>query len=253
VNKQSGQLTLPLFLDEDKQQAHGNSNGGQAYRVENRVFRLRERLQQNGVLGLSNIELITIALCSGPTNENAIKRIYQLVEDHSLTELISAEFGRLRLEYGLTVNKAMQFQAILELARRLTMPSLRERFQIITPLHAANLVMAEMSFLDHEEMRVLVLDTKNFVVANLRLYQGTVNSTVTRASEIFRPAILRNCPGIVVAHNHPSGSPEPSSEDLEITKQLVEAGNLLNIDLVDHIIIGQGSRFVSLKERMRWE
>ncbi len=244
------QFSLPW--NGDSPQIRDKPSGRGVYHVGSRVLKLRERLQLYGVYGLSDTDLITIALCSGPTSENAIRQIHALVENYSLQELLSAEFGQFRLEFGLTVKKAAQFQAILELVRRLTRQAPKERYRIITAKDAANLVTAEMSFLDHEEMRVLLLDTKNAVVANLRLYQGTVNSTAVRVSEIFRPAVTRNCPGIIVAHNHPSGSPEPSSEDMELTKQLVEAGKILGIDLVDHIVIGQDSRFVSLKVRMMW-
>ena len=109
----------------------------------------------------------------------------------------------------------------------------------------------EMTFLDHEQMRILVLDTKNQVVENISRYQGTVNSSVLRAAEVYRPAIIRNCPGVIICHNHPSGDPTPSPEDIAVTEQLVQAGRQLDIELVDHLIIGN-QRFISLKERMRW-
>src|SRR3989442_1375419 len=109
----------------------------------------------------------------------------------------------------------------------------------------------EMTYLDHEQMRILILDTKNQVIDNISRYQGTVNSSVLRAAEIFRPAIIRNCPGVIVCHNHPSGDPTPSPEDIAVTEQLVEAGKVLDIDLLDHLVIGN-HRFVSLKERLRW-
>jgi DNA repair protein RadC len=109
-----------------------------------------------------------------------------------------------------------------------------------------------MELLDHEELRVLLLDTKNQVVGNLLLYQGTINSSVLRVAEIFRPAVARKCPNIIVCHNHPSGDPTPSPEDLTVTEQLVQAGKFLDIDVLDHLIIGKDSRFVSLKERLRW-
>lgn len=123
--------------------------------------------------------------------------------------------------------------------------------QICSPRDAANFVIPEMAYLDHEEMQVLVLDTKNCVIANILLYKGTVNSSVVRTAEVFNHAVTRNCPGIIVFHNHPSGSVEPSKEDLEVTKQLVKAGKLFEIDLIDHIIIG-GYHFLSLKERIGW-
>ena len=100
-------------------------------------------------------------------------------------------------------------------------------------------------------MRILVLDTKNQVVDNINRYRDPVNSSVLRAAEIFRPAITRNCPGVLICHNHPSGDPTPSPEDIAVTEQLVQAGKVLDIELVDHIVIGN-HRFVSLKERLRW-
>jgi DNA repair protein RadC len=100
-------------------------------------------------------------------------------------------------------------------------------------------------------MRVLVLDTKNYVLANVLMYRGTINSSVLRVAEIFRPAITRKAANIIVCHNHPSGDMTPSPEDLDVTKQLVEAGKALEIEVLDHIIIGN-PRYVSLKERMRW-
>jgi DNA repair protein RadC len=100
-------------------------------------------------------------------------------------------------------------------------------------------------------MRILVLDTKNRVVENISRYQGTVNSSVLRAAEIYRPAIIRNCPAVIICHNHPSGDPTPSPEDIAVTEQLVAAGIHLDIELVDHLVIGN-QRFVSLKEKLRW-
>ena len=109
-----------------------------------------------------------------------------------------------------------------------------------------------MEYLDHEEMRVVLLDIKNGVMANIPMYKGTIASSVLRAAEIFRPAVTRNSPGVIVCHNHPSGDPTPSPEDIQVTEQLVEAGRLLDIELVDHIIIGNNQRVVSLRERLRW-
>jgi DNA repair protein RadC len=106
----------------------------------------------------------------------------------------------------------------------------------------------EMAYLQQEQLRVICLDTKNFVVHQQMIYQGTVNSSVVRTSEVFRPAVTRNCPSIVVVHNHPSGDPTPSPEDVRTTEQLRKAGEHLDIELLDHLVIGQG-RFVSLKER----
>jgi DNA repair protein RadC len=125
-------------------------------------------------------------------------------------------------ENNSTAPKAAQLQAFLETARRLTLPPPTKRYQIISPKDAARLVTPNMAFLDHEEMRVLVLDTKNQVVANVLLYKGTVNSSVVRVSEIFHLAVIRKCPGIIICHNHPSGSTEPSQEDIDMTKLCLE-------------------------------
>ena len=121
--------------------------------------------------------------------------------------------------------------------------------QIRSPADAANLVMGEMSLLEQEHLRTILLDTKNHVVAIPTIYVGSVNTTMIRISELFREAIRRNCPAMIIVHNHPSGAPDPSPEDVQVTRQAVEAGKLLDIECLDHIIVGSGGRFVSLKER----
>jgi DNA repair protein RadC len=216
------------------------------------VKHLRERLQFSGANLLSNDELLSIVLGTGSSTQSVIRHIQTLVASNSLQELLTMDFGELSSTYLLGDAKAAQLQAVFELARRLTLPTHAERYQICSPADAAQLVMAEMSFLDHEQLRVLYLDTKNHVVANIRLYQGTINSSVLRPAEIIKPAVTRNCPGILICHNHPSGDPTPSPEDEQVTLQLVEAVRLFDIDLIDHVIIGSNHRFVSLKERLRW-
>ncbi len=130
-------------------------------------------------------------------------------------------------------------------------PTESEGYRILSPQDAANLVMPDLAYLDHEEMRELVLDTKNQVIANLLIYKGTLQSSVLRIAELFKPAITRNCASIIVCHNHPSGDTTPSPEDIATTEQLVEAGKILDIEVLDHLIIGN-YRFLSLKERLRW-
>ena len=230
---------------------HGIDETGSIQRREN-VKQLRERLQLGGAPVLSNAELISIVFGTSASTPGVIREVQTLFATNSLQELLTIDFGELSRKYLLGDVKAAQLQAVLELARRLTLPTYAERYQIRAPADAANLVMAEMSFLDHEELRVLYLDTKNYVVANIRLYQGTINTSVLRAAEIIKPAVTRNCAGIIVCHNHPSGDPTPSPEDIQVTEQLVEAGKLLDIELVDHIVIGSNHRFVSLKEQLRW-
>ncbi|NOZ06149.1 MAG: DNA repair protein RadC, partial [Chloroflexi bacterium] len=149
---------------------------------------------------------------------------------------------------GLGVAKAAQLQAAFELGRRLSVAAPHEKPQISSPADAANLVMLEMSRLEQEQLRVLLLDTRNRVLSTATIYQGSLNSSLVRIGELFREAIRHNCAALIIVHNHPSGDPAPSVEDVNLTRQAVQAGKLLNIEVLDHIVIGQ-QRFVSLKER----
>ena len=109
--------------------------------------------------------------------------------------------------------------------------------------------MSDMATLDQEHLKVLLLNTRNEVLSVQEIYVGNVNSSVVRPSEVFRPAVRDNAPSIIVVHNHPSGDPTPSAEDVAITKDLIAAGNLLGIELLDHVVLGNGQRYVSLNER----
>lgn len=213
--------------------------------------KLRKRVLMNGSMSLSNGELLSLVLSTGEGSEGVLERMQSLFESHSFTDLLRMDIGELLKKHRIGEAKAAQLQALLEIARRLTIPSTDEKYQIRSPADAARLVIPEMAYLDHEEMRVLILDTKNCLVANIFLYKGTINSSVVRTAEVFKHAVTRNCPGIIVFHNHPSGSVEPSQEDIAVTKALIEAGKLFEIDLIDHIIIG-GHNFLSLKERLTW-
>ncbi len=108
--------------------------------------------------------------------------------------------------------------------------------------------MTEMGLLEQEQLRVMLLDTKNRVTATETVYQGSLNTSLIRVGELFREAIRANCAALIVLHNHPSGDPSPSPEDVAVTRQIVQAGQLLDIEVLDHLIIGR-QRFVSLKER----
>ena len=214
--------------------------------------RLRERLVRYGSQTLFTEELLAIILSIGSARADILEVAEKLLMHYGgLGRLMQVNREELRHEYGLGEVRVALLQATLELGRRLNLPPTEEKYQIISPADAARLVMPEMAYLDHEQVRVIVLDTKNQVVSDSVLYQGTANSSVQRAAEIFRPAIIRNCPSIIVCHNHCSGDPTPSQEDIPVTKQLVAAGQLLDVELIDHLIIG-GHKFVSLKERLRW-
>jgi len=215
--------------------------------------RPRERLQHFGPQALSTAELLAIILRTGTRGDNVLGLANKLLAKYGgLSGLVRADFRELCAEHGMGEAKSAQVKAALEIGRRLSLLQTEARYKIRSPADAANLVMLDLAYLDTEQMRILLLDSKGQLVERVNSYQGTVNSAVMRAAEIFRPAIIRNCPGLILCHNHPSGDPEPSPEDIEATRQLVEAGRILDIELVDHIIIGH-QRFVSLKEHLGWE
>lgn len=214
--------------------------------------RPRERLRAHGSQALSNAELLAIILRTGTARDNVLELAGKLLARYGgLGGLLNIDFNALSHEHGLGEAKCCQIKAALEIGKRLSRQQPDEKYQIKSPRDAANLVMVEMAYLDHEQMRILVLDSKNHVVENIDRYRGTVNSSVLRAAEIYRPAITRNCPAVLVCHNHPSGDPSPSAEDIAVTEQLVQAGKVLDIELVDHLIIGHHN-YVSLKERLCW-
>ena len=211
--------------------------------------RPRERLEHYGSQALSNAELLAILLRVGSVGENVIELSARLLSQcGGLGGLLTIELEELCAMHGVGPAKATTLKAALELGRRLSVLAPQERPKITQPQDVANLIMLEMGYLKQEQLRVICLDTKNFVVAQQVVYQGTVNSSVVRVAEVFKPAISRTCPAIVVVHNHPSGDPTPSPEDVRTTQRLREAGDLLDIELLDHVIVGQ-HKWLSLKER----
>lgn len=211
--------------------------------------RPRERLQHYGPEALSTSELMAILLRTGSQGENVLALATRLlVEFEGLGGLVKASFTELSALRGVGPAKAAQLKAGLELGRRLLIAAPDERPQITSPTDAANLLMLEMGYLEQEHLRVLLLDTKNRVLTSPTIYKGNVNTSVIRIAELFREAIRHNSTSVIVVHNHPSGDPTPSPEDVRVTREIVEAGKLLDIDVLDHLIIGHG-RYVSLKER----
>jgi len=209
----------------------------------------RERLKRLGPLALKTEELIAIMLRTGSRGENVLHLAERLMRDHGglngLARLALAELVRAK---GVGEAKAIQLQAAFELGRRLSIAAVGDRPVVKSPADAANLLL-DMSVLEQEVMRTVLLDTKNRVLAIPTIYAGSVNTTVIRVAELFKEAIRQNCAAIIVAHNHPSGDPTPSPEDVAVTSEIVKAGKLLDIDVLDHLVIGAGQKFVSLKER----
>jgi len=211
--------------------------------------RPRERLRESGSASLSNSELLAIILRTGTAWENVLGLAARvLARFGGLVGLARASFGELCAERGIGEAKAAQLKAALELGKRLTSTQPEERAVVRSPQDVANLLMAEMGFLDQEHLRVVLLNSKNQVIAVPEVYKGSVSTSLIRASELFREAVRENCPAIIVVHNHPSGDPTPSPEDVQVTEQIVAAGKLLDIEVLDHLIVGQQS-YASLKER----
>ena len=211
--------------------------------------RPRERLLQYGAQVLSSAELLAIILRSGKAGQN-VKHLAEALVNYfgGLPGIARASVHELQTLEGIGPAKAAEIKAALELGRRLMAASPEDKIVIQTPADAANIFITEMGFLMQEHLRVMLLDTRNRVMRVETVYKGSLNTAVVRIAEIFRPAIKDNAAGIVLAHNHPSGDPTPSAEDIHMTRQAIKAGFLLKIDVIDHVIVG-GSRYVSLKER----
>jgi len=211
--------------------------------------RPRERLERLGAQALSNAELMAILLRVGRPGENAVQMGQRLLQAvGGISGLNQAAFDELCAQPYIGPAKAAQIKAAIELGRRLMLESPEERPAIHSPADAANLVQYEMSALEQEELRVILLDTRNRVLAVETIYRGSLNSSQVRVGEVFRTAIRRNSANLIVVHNHPSGDPTPSPDDVAVTRAIIQAGKLLDVEVLDHVVIGRG-RFISLKER----
>ncbi len=211
--------------------------------------RPRERFIQVGASGASQRELLAIVLRSGAERMSALALADALLARFDgLTGLLRAAVQDLTRIRGIGLVKAIEIKAALELGRRASLASPDARPQVKSPADAAQLLMLDMAALEQEEVRTVLLDTRNRVLAMPMIYRGSLNSASMRMAELFKAAIRANAAGLILAHNHPSGDPSPSSDDVHVTRELIKAGKLLEIDVLDHIIIGH-NRFTSLKER----
>ena len=202
--------------------------------------RPRERLLHLGPQALAASELLAILLRVGVQGENAVQVGQRLLKNFGgISGLQRAPMEELCNQRGIGEAKAAQIKAAIELGRRLTLESPDERPAINSPADAAALVLYEMSALEQEHLRVILLDTRNRVLEIVEIYKGSVNSSQIHVGEIFKAAIRRNAPALIVVHNHPSGDPTPSSADLQVTRQLRDAARTVEIELVDHVILGR--------------
>ncbi len=174
-----------------------------------------------------------------------------LAEFPTVLDLQRASPSELRCIHGLGPKRIATLKAALELGRRTLNKADDDRAQVRSPADAANLLIPEMNTLEQEQLRVVLLDTRMRVIAIPTIYVGNLNSSIVRTAELFRDAIRQSASAIIVAHCHPSGDATPSPEDVSVTRLIIDAGKLLDIEVVDHLIIsGNGQHsFVSLKER----
>lgn len=205
------------------------------------------RLDRLGTPVLSNQELLAILLGDAPRSENAVVLAERLITQHgSVAQLARLPVAELRHEKGIGTGRARRLAAAFELAKRIGQPA-PERVQVRAPADLFHL-LSDMQYLEQEQLRVVLLNTKNYVLRIVTVYQGSVHTSVVRVAELFRDAIRWNASAIAIAHSHPSGDPTPSPEDAAITREIVKAGALMDIDTMDHLVISTG-RFVSLRER----
>jgi len=211
--------------------------------------RPRERLLYEGEKALSNRELLAILLGSGYKDHSALSLADHLLRTaRSLRGLAAMDVEELQKIKGIGLAKAAQIKAAMELARRLSLEPSYQRVAIRHPGDVAKLLMDDLRDLDHEQFKLLMLDTKHRVIKIQTLSVGDLNGTLVHPRELFKTVIRRNSAAVILVHNHPSGDPEPSVDDIELTRRLVAGGKLLGIEVLDHVIIGDNT-YVSFKER----
>ena len=209
----------------------------------------REKLHRHGPASLSNAELLSIILRTGTPGEDAVALAAGLLVEHGgLAGLGATTEAELAQTRGMGQAKAAALHAALELGRRRLLDVGGEAITVRTPGDIGSRLVMEMGDLEYECLRLVLLNTKNVVLAMPVVYQGSVNQISIRTCELFRHAVRHNATAMIVAHNHPSGDPTPSAEDVAATRTMVQAGQLMDILVLDHLVIAKRG-FVSLKER----
>ena len=214
-----------------------------------RPERTRAHLRRHGVVALGNAELLALVLLPGAPGEDAVDLAARLLVRHGgLAGLAAASEGELTAVRGMGPARAAALHAALELGRRRLLDAEAEPVCVRTPRDIGPRLMLEMGDLEQECLRVVLLNTKNVVLAMPTVYVGGVDQVAIHPRDVFREAVRRNATGVIVAHNHPSGNPTPSPEDVATTRALVRAGTVLGIVVLDHLVVARGG-YVSLMER----
>ncbi|MCH8945751.1 MAG: DNA repair protein RadC [Nanoarchaeota archaeon] len=210
--------------------------------------RPREKLIKNKPETLSNSELLAIILGTGNKNENAINVANKLFSKYNVKFLSRLSIGTLKKELGIGNAKACQIVACFELGRRLSKFKEDKKRPIKNAKDIAKIFIPEMGSLKKEHFKGIYLDSKKRILKEETIFIGSLNESVIHPREIFQIALNENAAALILIHNHPSGNPKPSIQDIEITKELVKSGDILGIPVLDHIIIGS-NKYVSLREK----
>lgn len=211
--------------------------------------RPRERLLRLGGGSLSDAELLALILRTGCIEENAITMAARLLKRFPLYELAGKRISQLRVLRGIGVAKACQLVAAFELGKRASAAT-REKLCISSSSDAIEFLQPEMEDYDKEHFIILMLDTRNNLIRKETIFIGTLNNSIIHPREIFKPAIIESAASLILSHNHPSGDPAPSEDDIEVTRKLKEAGKIIGIDILDHVIIGRGRSYSLLDNGM---
>jgi DNA repair protein RadC len=212
-----------------------------------------EKLEKFGPEALSNAELLAVVIRSGNKEETAVALAQRILtlgeEDGGITGLHDLSLEELRAAKGVGKVKALQIKAVMELSKRISSAlAMNNRMTVKSPEDVSRLLMEDMRHLRKEVFKVILLNTKNHIIKHVNISMGSLNSSIVHPREVFSEAVRSGCSGMLLVHNHPSGDPEPSREDIETTERLVSAGNILGIKVLDHVVIGDG-RYISFKEQ----
>lgn len=212
-----------------------------------------EKLEKYGPETLSNAELLAIVIRTGSMEETSVALAQRLLtyggNTGGVAFLHDMSVEELRRIKGIGRVKALQIKAVMELSKRVSASFINNnRVTIKSPVEVSTLLMEEMRHLKKEVFKIILLNTKNHIIKYLDVSVGSLNSSIVHPREVFSEAVKSGCSGILLVHNHPSGDPEPSREDIETTQRLVNAGNILGIKVLDHVVIGDG-KYMSFKEQ----
>jgi DNA repair protein RadC len=216
--------------------------------------RPRERMVEQGADALSNAELMAILLRTGSKGRSALQVAAELLQKfHTLGNLARASLEELRQVKGIGRDKAIALKAAFTLARRMAAELRREAPLLDTPERVADWLREEIRMFDVENLHILLLNTRRKLIRIEKISQGTLDSILVHPRDVFKSAITANAAAVVLAHNHPSGDPTPSEQDIKVTRDLIRAGQLLKIDVIDHVIMGKPTEgrardYVSLRE-----